>query len=218
MDLTLLRTKTSKSLTRRWAKPLEDAQPVTAHLGRTGEFVPSDLRITCSDHGEEQRVRAFAWAADQEDHPFAQWPTPSGRYPHGPLPGWIGELADRVGEDLASDRLGTDPQAADSWHHGLFGQWSVDGADPVHDKHRDVSFVPADLRTACWAGQGVSHHLVALTAADRSGRRQWAGTRADLADGSPAVADMPDAVRALLAAQYEQVAALAEEAAAVRGA
>lgn len=217
MKLRLTATTWNRSLERRW--DLTDAQPVLTHpLYPTVEFVPVDLRVwwQVSDGRWPQSLRAHAWPAKDQgrDRDFASWDGTGGGYPAA-MPEWVRELARVVRADLDNNRASLNTGSADYWGYGLDRRWSIADATPVSDR-RGHGFAPVDLDIS-WSfypDRPEREHRYSIYAhsADRSSRStaQWGGTRAW---HDP---DLPEWIRELADAQYEELAAAAQTSTAER--
>lgn len=221
VNLTQIKAESDRSLERRWTLPT--APPVKDFLSRDREFVPADLRVWCQrTDGGGEAIRARAWPADRADRASAEW-NESG-YPHR-MPDWVRELAEGVRADLAANRPGADPQAADRWTHGRYSHWMVRGAERVRDlRDPNLTFVPGLLDVSCWVTAGApdweNRFRVDLTPADRltPGRQLWTGDEAEITQDRVPSRDMPEWITAILTDQYAKLGSEAREAAAKRAA
>lgn len=211
MKLSLQKESHSRSLERRW--DLTDAEPIlSCPLLPEREFNPVDLRIWWQKSAGERReeaLRGNAWPArDQDrDRTFASWDSSDGRYPAA-MPQWVRDLAAVVRADLDANRAS--PHAGtDFWGYGSDRRWLLEDAPLVNDG-RGIEFIPVELKV--WhsfypdkAERPDREHRYSAYAysAGRSDRMsvQWGGTAAwhDR--------DMPEWVRDLVDAQYEELAA-----------
>lgn len=210
MRLILIESTDERSLERRWN--LSDAEPVLTHpLYPTVEFIPVDLRIwwQVSNGRWPESCRSHAWPAKAQgrDRTFASWDSVGG-YPAA-MPPWVRDLAKIVRNDLDNNRTSPNTGGTDFWGYGLQRRWTVEDAAPVADR-RGRPFIPVDL-DIWWSfypdrPERDHRYNVYTHSTDRSDRTtaQWGGirTRHD--------PDLPEWVRNLVDAQYEELVATAK--------
>jgi hypothetical protein len=124
------------------------------------------------------------------------------------MPEWVRELAGAVRSDLETNRSSPDTSGEDFWGYSLKRRWTVEGAGLVNDGNSH-SFTSVDLDIWCgfYPGRPEREHRYNIYAhsAGRSDRKtaQWGGTRSW---PDPA---LPERIRELIDAQYEELAGIA---------
>ncbi|MBG0738735.1 hypothetical protein IV500_04790 [Paeniglutamicibacter antarcticus] len=217
MKLTLMSEASDRFLERHW--DLTDAEPVMSYpLMPAREFTPVDLRIWWKTaHGHRPTTcRAHAWPAKghDPDHTFASWSDVRGSYPAA-MPQWVQDMSEVVRTDLADNRMTPSSGTTDIWGYGNDRRWAVEDAAPVTNT-RGQETVPAelDISWSFYPDRPEHEHRYSVYAysAGRGDRTsvQWGGTR------SWQGPDLPDWIRDLVDAQYEDLAAAGKSSTAER--